>query len=180
VFDVGDGKKQNRAFFKEMREGMEADDGAGYRLLLRYLLDFDLASIDVNEAPNTQALLDQKHRSLDPFYQWWFGCLVEGRILGEGFGDEWPAEVETERLRRALSVHLKDRNIHSRTPAPEQIGRMLKTCAQTTRRRARRDGERAYVYPFGTLNDCRVAWEKYIGGTVEWDDEDAQVSQVCK
>src|SRR5690606_13114237 len=37
VFHVGDGRKQDRAFFQAMREGMER---GGYRLLLRYLLDY--------------------------------------------------------------------------------------------------------------------------------------------
>lgn len=172
VFDVGDGRKQNRAFFKEMREGMEADDGAGYRLLLRYLLDFNLAAVDVNEAPSTQALLDQKHLSLDPFRQWWFDCLSEGQILGGDFSGEWPAEVETERLRRTFQRHMRDRNVHSRMPTAEQMGKMLRTCAQITSRRARREGARVYVYPFPPLNECRKTWENYIGGAVEWADNE--------
>ena len=61
VFEVGNGRRQDREFFREMREGMEQ---GGYSHLLRYLLDFDLASIDVNQAPMTEGLLNQKRESL--------------------------------------------------------------------------------------------------------------------
>jgi hypothetical protein len=79
VFDVGEGRKQDRAFFQKMREGME---GGGYRLLLKYLQDFDLASVDVNEAPKTDALREQKEHSLSA-HQRFFEALAASE--GEEF-----------------------------------------------------------------------------------------------
>jgi hypothetical protein len=61
VFEVGNGRRQDKAFFRAMREGMEQ---GGYPHLLRYLLDYDLTEIDVNQAPATDGLLNQKLASL--------------------------------------------------------------------------------------------------------------------
>ncbi|MCU9931097.1 hypothetical protein OFL77_27585, partial [Escherichia coli] len=55
VFSVGDGRRQDRDFFHNMRVGMEE---GGYAYLLKFLMDFDLSAIDVNEAPQTQGLID--------------------------------------------------------------------------------------------------------------------------
>lgn len=48
VFNIGEGRIQDRGFFKGMREGMEQ---GGYAHLLRYLMDFDLSTVDLNYAP---------------------------------------------------------------------------------------------------------------------------------
>ena len=61
VFDVGEGRKQDRKFFEDMRVGMEQ---GGYAHLLRFLLDYNITA-DVNAAPHTQALADQKIESLN-------------------------------------------------------------------------------------------------------------------
>ena len=174
VFSVGEGRKCDRKFFKEMQEGMEADNGAGYRLLLRYLLDFDLSAVDVNAAPNTAALLDQKHQSLDPFQQWWFDCLQEGRLLGGEFEEEWPDRVAVpkEKLRQMFARYLRERNVRAWVPTAEQIGRMLKACSGITGRRARQGQALLHAYPFPSLYECRLAWELFIGGPVAWNDSD--------
>src|SRR5690606_26765589 len=107
VFDVGDGRKQDRNFFHAMREGMER---GGYRVLLSFLASYDLAGLDLNEAPSTAALLDPKHRTLEPLYQWWYDCLSEARVLGGDFAG-WPSTLECDRLRQACQRYLRDRNI---------------------------------------------------------------------
>jgi len=87
VFNVGDGRRQDRAFFQGMREGMEA---GGYAHLLRYLLDFDLAGIDVNAAPATQGLADQKFASLAGPGRWLADILAAGEIRSRnGFEFQW-------------------------------------------------------------------------------------------
>lgn len=165
VFNVGDGRKQDRQYFQKMREGMEA---GGYRYLLRYLLDFDLTGIDINEAPATQGLLEQKHHTLDPLHQWWLDCLEEGRIIGAEF-TEWPQEMECERFRAAFRRYIRERNIRSRVPEDRSIGRLLKRCApQVGKGRSRRGEELHYVYHIPALVDCRLAWDKFIGHPVEW------------
>lgn len=163
VFDVGQGRKNDRAFFERMRQGMRA---GGASLLLRYLLDFDLAGIDVNEAPATSGLLDQKTASMDPFHQWWFECLTEGRIVGSDFGGEWPEECDKERLRAAFTRYLRDRNIRTRLPEERSVGRALKKCAPSVESTKRTGG--VYVYRMNDLAKHRSEWNTFIGHECEW------------
>lgn len=168
VFHVGDGRKQDRAFFQAMREGMER---GGYRLLLRYLLDYDLSGIDVNEAPSTDALMDQKLATLEPFHQWWLDCLTEGRLVGSDFGGEWPAEIDRERFRAAFDRHSRQRNIKGRQPDSRQVGKMLKACLPSigTRRSGDREAGQPWLYVLPPLERCRKEWEAFIGHEVSWE-----------
>jgi len=163
VFDVGDGRKQDRAFFKAMREGMEA---GGYRLLLSHLQNVDLTGIDLNGAPETDALLDQKLASLEPFHQYWLDCLSEGRILLSDFGEEWPEAVDCNRFRDAFRRYAKERHVRSRLPDDRTIGKQLRdACPGTFHTKTSRAG---YVYKLPTLEQCRTAWSTFIGHGVRW------------
>jgi hypothetical protein len=144
VFTVGDGRKQDRQFFQDMRVGMEE---GGYPHLLRYLLDFDLSGIDLNAAPATRGLAEQKHHTLDPFHQWWFDCLEEGALIGSE-SSAWPLEQNCERFRAAFRRYVKERNIRSRVPEDRAIGRLLKACAPSVlkKRATRTEDGQPYVY----------------------------------
>lgn len=168
VFDVGDGRKQDRSYFQRMREGMES---GGYRLLLRFLLNFDISGIDINDAPRTSALLDQKVSSLDPFHQWWLDCLHEGKLIGSDFGGAWQKEVDKERFRSAFRRYVRERNIRSRIPEDRGIGRYLKSCLPSIDGSGkRREGDELInTYRVPTLEQARKEWEKYIGHTVAWE-----------
>lgn len=167
VFNVGDGRKQDRRFFTDMRVGME---GGGYAALLRYFLDYDLSHADVNAAPHTEALHDQKHATLDPFHQWWKECLDEGRILGTEQGG-WPDEIHCERFRSAFRRYVKDRNIKSRVPEDKSLGRLLKLCAPTLGKRrmgVQEDGSQPYAYLLRPLDEHRAEWDTFIGFKTTW------------
>jgi hypothetical protein len=167
VFNVGEGRKQDRKFFQSMREGMEA---GGYAVLLRFLLDFPLDGIDVNEAPRTKALSEQIHHTLDPLQQWWGDCLYEGQFLGGDFPD-WAPEVECERFRAAFRRYVRERNIRSRIPDDRSIGRLLKQCAPSIhrKRRAKRDDDsQPWAYLIPPLDDARAEWDRFIGHATEW------------
>lgn len=167
VFDVGDGRKQDKRFFQAMREGMEQ---GGYRLLLRYLLDYDLTGIDVNQAPATRGLLDQKTQSLEPAAQWWYDCLTEGTILGADFGG-WTQAVETERFRAALRRYLRERNVRTRVPGAKDLGWELRRFAPSIKRKRVRNGdELRYAYVIPSIEVARDDWSAYIGQPVEWPD----------
>jgi hypothetical protein len=168
VFDVGEGKKQNRAFFQSMREGMEQN---GYALLLRYLLDFDLTGIDINAAPSTKGLMDQKISSLDPFHQWWLDCLTEGRLVGSDFGTEWPQEVGKERFRNAFRRYVKERQIRGRLPEDRTLGRLLSACLPSldAKRKKREGDERINIYKLPNLDQSRHEWSTFIGHSTDWD-----------
>lgn len=167
VFSVGDGRKQDRDFFYKMRLGMEE---GGYAHLLRFLLDYDLTGIDVNEAPVTDALLDQKHASLEPVQQWWLDCLSEGRIEGSDFGEDWPAEVEKSRLRDAIHRYLKARNVRSRFPDERSIGKQFKKFAPSVEAiRPMRNRVYVHLYKLPSLDEARADWAKFVGQKVDWE-----------
>lgn len=166
VFDVGEGRRNDRAFFGRMERGMKA---GGSSLLLHYLQTFDLTGVDVNEAPKTGALLDQKTATLEPFYQWWLDCLTEGWLIGSDFGGVWPEEVEKERFRHAFARYLRDRNIRARMPEERGVGKLLKRCAPSITPGKRRDGHAlTNTYKLPPLAALRAEWDKYLGHPGTW------------
>jgi hypothetical protein len=172
VFELGVKRMQDRAFFEAMRVGMEKD---GYPHLLNYLLSFDLAGIDLNQAPDTQALVDQKVASFEPMEQWWLECLNSGQITGGDWGGAWPEDVPTNRLREALERWARKQHITSRMPDATWFGRLLGRMAphftkRTTTAAKRQEGDTSKHYHSPGLDQLRADFQSYLGGTIEWTD----------
>lgn len=166
VFEVGPGRKQDRQFFETMRLGMESD--GGYPVLLRYLLDFPLSQ--VNAAPDTVALADQKLSSAHSFHQWWRECLEEGRIVGSE-STAFPAHTPCDRFRAAYRRYTKERNISGRIPEDRYFGRLLKQCAPLIlkyKASKQDDGSQPYMYGLRDLAEHRQEWDLFMGTTTVW------------
>jgi hypothetical protein len=166
VFDVGEGDMQKRGFFQEMREGMEANGGEGYGLLLEYLKSFDLSSIDVNDAPKTTGLADQKIESLCPQHSWLHDCLIEGQILGGDFAGEWPEEIPTNRFQEAAKRYIQGRGVRSWQPSVTSFNRTMKQIIPTWRgvKSARVNaGDATYHYELPPLAECRRLLAEFVG-----------------
>lgn len=161
VFDVGEGRKQDRAFFKAMREGMER---GGYSVLLRYLLDVDLSKADVNHAPITQGLQDQKLHSMGPIFQWWAQCIEDETIVGSDFVG-WPGTVETESMKRAFMRYVKDHGLKLWHHEDTRFFKLLRACCPSLERRRAREGDNrlVYVYSVPALPTALVEWNRYVG-----------------
>lgn len=166
VFNVGNGRKQDREFFYTMRKRMEA---GGYRLLLTYLLEYDLSDIDVNNAPVTKGLIEQKHASLEPFEQWWLDCLSEGELLGtmaKGISFE---EIHVDTFRNAFMEYARRRSIRARLPDERGMQTVLGRIAPSmTKIRTRVGGALGFIYKSDGLEQLRRDWEKFIGAKIEW------------
>lgn len=168
VFDVGEGRKQDAKFFEQMRINM--DDRGGKNVLLAFLKNYDLTRANVNIAPKTNALLDQKHASLEPFEQWWLDCLMAGYLLGGDFGGAWPEKVETDRFRQAFRRYATDRNVRARIPNDLSLGHMIKKCAPGVKKKRERQGnDLPYVYTLPTLDVARAEWARFIGHEMVWE-----------
>lgn len=166
VFNVGEGRKQDRKFFTSMREGMEE---GGYANLLRYFMDYSITS-DPNHAPDTEGLREQKHYSLDAMQQWWLDCLTEEQILGLDYPG-WPNEMECEALRGAFRRYVKQRNITKWVVDDRSFGKALVKFAPSCRRQRATQvvgGVRRYVYPMYSVEHYRGEWEAFINHKVEW------------
>lgn len=169
VFNVGAGRKQDQEFFKSMREGLER---GGYCYLLRYLKDFDLSKVDVNTAPNTQGLIDQKHASLDTVQEWWLDCLSANALVGSDWDGVLPEYIPTNRMRTAFEHWAKGRNIRSRLPGRNDFLRTLHEMTPSmVKVKARPDDpqDSTYSYKNPGLEGLRSDWDRYIGGTHDWD-----------
>ena len=170
VFEVGEGRKQDRKYFEEMRLGLDEQGGAAH--LLRYLMDYKITQ-DVNQAPNTAGLIAQKISSLEPVPQWWYDTLTAGTIAGGDWGGEWPDTIPTNRLRDALRRWAGNRNIKGRLPNDVNFGKILRQMAPSFEKKkigASRvaESDTSYAYFKVSLEDLRKEFNKYIGGEVPW------------
>ena len=84
VLDVDPRCAQDHDYFREMDEELEA---GGRAALLADLLAFDLSTVNLRQIPRTEALLEQKIRSLDSVESWWFERLKDGATTRNG--TEW-------------------------------------------------------------------------------------------
>ena len=169
VFVVGNGRRQDRKYFEDMRVGMER---GGYPHLLRFLMDYDLTGIDVNQAPATQGLVDQKHASLDPLPEWWLDCLSSNTLVGSDFDGELPPEIPTNRMRSAFDHWAKSRQIRSRLPGRNDFHKELSRMATHLRyvkSRPETPEDSTYAWKNPGIDQLRRDWETYIGGKHRWD-----------
>jgi hypothetical protein len=172
VFEVGDGRKQDRKYFEEMRLGLDEQGGSAY--LLRYLMDYKITQ-DVNLAPNTDGLTSQKISSLEPVPQWWYDTLSAGTVAGGDWGGEWPDTIPSNRLREALRRWAGNRNIKGRLPNDVGFGKILRQMAPSFEKKkiggARlAEGDTSYAYFKASLEVLRAEFGKYIGGSVPWNE----------
>lgn len=168
VLDVGEGNKQDGKYFSKMRELM--DNKGGCEILMHYLKHFDLSKVDVNVAPITQGLMDQKIESMGMFQQFWKDCLHDGRIVNSDFDDSWSQIVDKDRFKRALVSYLKERNVKSWVPTDSKITRELKKLHPSinARKRVTVGEKRERMYEFSDLETCRREFEKCFGVKVDW------------
>lgn len=178
VFDVGEDRMQDGRFFDDMRTGMEA---GGYQLLLRYFLDFDLGKVNPRKAPNTEALLDQKLRTQSPFERWWYDSLHEGMIKGSTFIDEWPTTVGRTELRDAYTQYKQQHRMGSGwCESAEEFGRLVKENLppmKTSRPRAAEGVARQRVYEMPSLIEARKYFERRMGKTIKWEEDDSDPNE---
>lgn len=165
VFNVGEGRKQDRNFFHSMRLGLEQ---GGYGHLLRFLLDFDISDIDVNEAPMTEGLIEQKHASLEPVKEWWLDCLEAGELVGSTYSGPMPDRIVTDIAYNAFAAWARQRNIRSRLPSHKTFVEDMKHMAE--KRRSRVEGKLEYAFMNPGVEHLRQRWNEYIGGTHNWTD----------
>ena len=164
VFNVGDKRKQDNKFFRDMREGMEQ---GGYSLLLQHLLDYKI-QVDINVAPKTDALNDQISSSLPALEQWWLNRLHEGDLFSRMSFEGWPERARADDLRSDFTGWCRELGIRGRLPDSRVFGRTLHTFG-LDRIRCRDEGSRAYYYVVPSLSKCRLNWERLIGYKIRWE-----------
>ncbi|MFV1851626.1 MAG: primase-helicase family protein [Thalassospira sp.] len=168
VFDVQNAAQQNRQYFADMHDQLEA---GGYEALLGYLLSFDLDSVNLNDIPKTAALADQKLASLSPEESWWLNCLRRGFVQynSEGGGSAmWSDYVAVEDAYANYLAWVTARG--RRFPLTEEMfGRTInKLVPGIEKGRKRISGNRKYVYHMPKLEVCRDAFAEMIRTPIDW------------
>lgn len=168
VFNVGDGRKRDDEFFGQILDGMR--DYGGDRLLFKYLMEFDISKVNVNVAPDTDALMGQKEHTLGPLEAWWLASLKAGHLIGSS-EHEWVEELGREQLRSAFYEECKRQNIGGRLPNDTHFGRSFKAMAPSSCEsiRKKEGGVRYRVQSIAPLAQAKAEWEKFIGGKVDWE-----------
>jgi hypothetical protein len=77
VLDAGADHREDYDFFKAIDAEM---NNGGREALLHYLLDYDLATVNLRAIPKTTALLDQKLATLTAEQGWWLDLLRSGQL----------------------------------------------------------------------------------------------------
>lgn len=177
VLNVGEGKRQDANYFGKINRQME---NGGYEALLYYLQSVDISNFQVRNVPQTDALQEQKLLSMNYDEEWWFRKLQDGRIFD---GDaEWERFAQTDRVTQDF-VRYMELWRFNRRGNETSLGRFLnRMCPHLTKVRRRtvvdvddgfgqpkREARRLNFYDFGTLDECRQAWEK-AHGKVEWEE----------
>jgi hypothetical protein len=169
VLNMGEAHRDDKEYFKAITEQME---NGGYESLLYFLQNHQYDEAVARTIPQTQALLEQKIRSMPDEYTWWHECLTYGEI-----GDDFPLRDDTfnyipsktfyavyskwcERLRRLpLTDNILPKNLHKMV----ELNKKLKLNSQQ---------KREPHYCLGKLTDLRNEFDKNIGHKLEWSLED--------
>lgn len=177
VLDVGEGKKQDASFFGDMGRQME---NGGYEALLYHLQSIDLSNFQVRSVPHTDALQEQKLLSMSYDEEWWYRKLQDGRIFETD--SQWDRFAQTERITKDFIGYMDSWKTNRRgneTALGRFLSRVCPHIKKTQRRitvdeqfedgSVRRVSKRANFYDFGTLDQCRSAWDKHHGKS-RWDE----------
>lgn len=168
TFDVNPRCARNYDYFAEMDQELEA---GGREALLFDLLAYDLSKVNLREIPKTEALLEQKTRSLDPMEEWLLDRLNAGaptRAL-----DHWPNQVERSTLYDDY-VRETERMGVRRRAGQTQLGRKLKKLLPSIRdgRVTDEAGHRSRVYYLPSLRECRERFAETFGQGFKWESDD--------
>ncbi len=172
VLDVSKDQMQNSSYFGQIHRDLRR---GGFENLLHYLLHVDLTHWDVRKLPQTKALRDQKIQSFTPEQEWWYGKLMDGKLLTEHAG--WEEEVLVEELKNDFIEYTRQFNM-SRRGTATRLGHFLRrACPDEQLQRFQssetvtigdRTLQRPYFYTMPSLDECRSWWDKEFGGPYDW------------
>lgn len=168
VLDVDPRCAQNTDYFREMDE--ELNNG-GREALLHDLLTFDLSGINLRQIPRTDALLEQKIRSLDSVESWWFERLMEGATTRGG--SSWVTEIPKTALIDDY-IAASERIGVRRKAAETEVGmKLTKLIPEIQTRRAYVEESpsvvtRKWCWVLPPLEECRAAFEEAVQQPVRW------------
>jgi hypothetical protein len=123
VLHASDAHAHEKAYFEAIYD--ELDNG-GYETMLYDLQQMDLTDFDFRHAPQTEALIGQKHHSLPTHLAWWRDNLLRGYVFeanpNYGLEDDlhvWLDPVSMELLFKSYSRYAREH--HERAPLARNL-----------------------------------------------------------
>lgn len=172
VLEVSDEKKQDRVYFKAIKDQME---NGGKEDLLLYLMNYDISDIDLRNIPQTDALLEQKIQSLEPVAQFWRDRLQEGHLLPDH--DQWENNVVKESLYDYFIENVKKTGYAKGCIIGDFCKKMKTYCPAVTDKKMKafvrtKNGDeeelRKNHFVFPSLEECRKLFDNYLGMKNKW------------
>ncbi|MEJ0095511.1 MAG: primase-helicase family protein [Methylocella sp.] len=163
VFDVADARKQDHGYFAAM---IAERDAGGLRALMHHLRTFDLNSVNVRQAPKTDANRDQILLGLESYQAWWRECLERGRIDHLG---KWPVAQVKQDLFDTYRRYTKNEHL-SYAAKPDAFWKALKRMAPGAETGRQSHGSRLWTLRLGSLDERRAEFDKFIGHKLDWPD----------
>lgn len=169
VFDVGEGNKQDLSFFSGMQDGIL--NHGGDRLLMKFFMDWDPTGHDINQAPNTIGLANQKEQTMDIVYEWLRDCLIQGEIEE---GQDWPEDgfISERSFKEACFKFIKDhRRMYAKNHTHSELYELARKAILLKKHQTRNDGgTRTRGYELPLLIEARKQYEEFSGKPLEISD----------
>ncbi len=183
VLNVSDKHMQDHKYFAAIQEEMEA---GGYEAMLHDLLQMELSTINLRQAPRTQPLLDQIMHSLPPVQKYWLDCLHRGGsysspqdyeksfkddlswVFGEDGMSIPPRLLYTDYLAWVNAAKV-------RYPGSEDAfyKDIRKICEIVKLQKTVHGAGRQWCYQIPSLAQCRAQFEAQVNLKVAWFDEES-------
>ncbi len=176
VLDVDGRCAQNHDYFREMDEELAA---GGLQHLLADLLAFDLSQVNLRLPLRTEALLEQKLRSLDSIESWWVARLIAGATTRHA--STWRREVPTQTLFNdyiATSDKVGMKRKQEETSFGMKMRKLVPGLAKVRRTTEAEDEDgstvtkRVWCYRLPFLSEARAGFERLVGQEMAWPAEE--------
>jgi hypothetical protein len=141
---------------------------------------YDLYAVDISEfnvraKPDTNELLEQKLLSLQPIERWWYDCLDRGEFKNGDFhsayqeevGCEWTDFLSTDEAIKGV-METAGGKVFRKPNANEVIKVLMKICPSASKGQKNVENVRRRGLKVPPLQQARIEFEKYIGGAVNW------------
>jgi hypothetical protein len=146
----------------------------GAAAMFHDLLNMNLSGFDVRAVPDTAAKAQQQAHSLHGTEAWLHHILQEGAIGQHNWLDSG-LDVRTDEAYTAFldfSKHQREYKPDGKSQWAKKIRARLGLCVANKRETI---GERARLFEFGSLADCRYQFAKSVGAPdLEWEEPDKQ------
>jgi len=173
--------------WEALHNQLEAKKGSGYRRFLFDLLKGELPpKWHPRDLPSTDALLDQKIRSMSPLRQFFFNALTEKNLPFEYTRGPWEEErvrVFQEDFRQVFHAWCRDNRINPGAMGRgntrflmQELRQIFPSCRIELRDPvkdrpdivpSKSDG-RAQAIEIPSLAECREEFERQLGGSLNW------------